>query len=250
MNLESFILELKRITQECGDYLLEVQDTVKPWEKGDLGPVSEADIETEKKLKVALTTLLPDSEFRGEELGWSTWEKEKYCWIVDPLDGTKPYLAGVPHWGISIALIKDNEPVLGVFYFPVFKEFIHAVKGKGTFLNGKRLAVSSQSEPRLAVNEQTRPEVEAKGLLIGEETHCSISKTTAVLKQEAEAYYNNGKTNTSIWDIAAAIILVEEAGGRASDLTGERITLNVTNPRIPAIILSNKVTHEKLLKVL
>lgn len=178
--------------------------------------------------------------------------QEHYLWIVDPLDGSTNFARGFPFFAVSIALQKDDELVLGIIYAPALDELYVAEKGKGAFLNGKRIHVSAIS--RLSQSYL----VSCEG---GEKTNKRISKINARLHplvkdlrklgsaalegasvacSRTEAYF---ATKMNAWDVAGAVVLVREAGGKVTDFRG-----NHWIPRKGDIIFSNRKIHDKILK--
>jgi len=102
--------------------------------------VSFVDVESEKLLKAGLSKILPEAGWYGEELGQEG--DQDFVWIVDPIDGTTNYLNGIPHFSISIALVKQGTPIYGTVYQPYNREYLSATQGEGATLNGKKLNIT------------------------------------------------------------------------------------------------------------
>lgn len=102
--------------------------------KPDNSPVTKADKEAEDIIKKTIVSHFPHAQFLGEETG-GTLDADDF-WCIDPIDGTKNFIRGLPFWGIEIAHIIDSEIVLGLSYGPVIEEMLYAEKGKGAFMNG------------------------------------------------------------------------------------------------------------------
>lgn len=198
-----------------------------------------------------LTKYFPKHSILAEESGFHD-RKSRFCWIVDPLDGSTNFARGFPFFAVSIALQKDDELVLGIIYAPVLDELYVAEKGKGAFLNGKRIFVSAVS--RLSQSYL----VSCEG---GEKTNKRISKINARLHPSvkdlrklgsaalegasvacgrSEAYF---ATKLNAWDVAGAALLVREAGGKVTDFGG-----NHWIPRKSDIIFSNGKLHPKIIR--
>src|SRR3990167_3028547 len=117
--------------------------------KPDNSPVTRADIEVEKLIRKIISKKFPGHGFIGEESGKNK-ESSKYVWVVDPIDGTKQFIRSIPFWTTLVALLENGKPILGVAYSPCTDELFTAQKGKGTYLNGKRIRVSKISDFRYA----------------------------------------------------------------------------------------------------
>ena len=109
--------------------------------KADNSPVTKADIEVEKLIRKIITKNFPDHSIHGEELSDKS-KKSKYQWIIDPIDGTRYYTSGLDYWSTLLAVLENGKPIIGISYYPSTREFFVAQKGKGTFLNDKRMRVS------------------------------------------------------------------------------------------------------------
>jgi myo-inositol-1(or 4)-monophosphatase len=199
--------------------------------KGPADFVSVADHKAERVLAQELRKARPRYGLLMEETGVIEGPDTSNRWIVDPLDGTTNFLHGIPHFAISIALERDGEPIAGVVYEPIHDQLFVAEKGKGAFLNGRRLRVSA----RRALDES----LFATGIPFrGVRDHALFLKQLgAVMAVSAGvrrfgsaaldlAYVAAGRydgfweTGLSPWDVAAGIVLVREAGGYVSTIEG------------------------------
>ena len=145
MDLNTVSEQVISISKEVGAFLLKEQNTFKKENietKGLNDFVSYVDKKAENMFGDALLTLLPDAGFIGEE-GEFTVGRKDISWVVDPLDGTTNFIHMLPMYCTSVALMVDNEIVLGVIYNPVMDECFHAVKSDGAFLNGKTISVAN-----------------------------------------------------------------------------------------------------------
>ncbi|MDR2268214.1 MAG: inositol monophosphatase [Holosporaceae bacterium] len=189
--------------------------------------VTNADLKSDKVLKKELLHARPSYSVLSEEAAEIVGEDPSYRWIVDPLDGTVNYMHGFPHWAISIALEKDGEIVAAVTYDPVKNEMFQAEKGKGAFLNDRKLRVSGKRDLSGllitfgTLNNDILPRVFALSP--------SIRKTGSMTLNMA--YLAAGRTdimysppNPNRWDIAAGILLIKEAGGILANRKGEQTT--------------------------
>ena len=201
--------------------------------KGPGDFVSAADLKAERLLKRELTRARPGWGLLCEESGAEPGSDPRHRWIVDPLDGTTNFLHGIPHFSISIGLERDGEMIAGIVYEPVRDEMFWTEKGGGAFLNDHRLRVSARRQladsvigTGLAPKERERAAGHA-GIL------AALGAATSGIRQSGSAaldlaYVAAGRYDgfwqfaLSPWDIAAGMLLVREAGGYVSDLTGGR----------------------------
>jgi myo-inositol-1(or 4)-monophosphatase len=224
--------------------------------KGPSDFVSAADLKAEKLLCMELTKARPRCGFLLEEGGEVSGEDKHHRWIIDPIDGTTNFLHGIPHFAISIGLEMDGEIIAGLVYNPITDEMFYAEKGKGAFLNDKRLRVSSRG---------TLPDcVIATGIpfhgLPGHKPFLAklesvMSNVAGVRRMGAAsldlAYVAAGRydayweTGLKPWDIAAGILLVREAGGYITELDNGKNVLNSGN-----VLAANPKLHKPLLDLL
>lgn len=187
--------------------------------------VSFVDKESERRLVEGLRTLFPEAGFIAEE---GTGEKaDEWNWVIDPLDGTTNFLHDVPIWCISVALCHKNKAVIGIIYDPNKNEMFVASRGNGSFLNGKRIQTSTRSNlmDSLLVTGFPYDDFGREEQYI--ELFRSLMKKTRGIRRlgsaaldlawvacgRFEAFYEYG---LNPWDVAAGVILVEEAGGDVS----------------------------------
>ena len=182
--------------------------------KGPSDFVSSADKKVEKILMDELSKSKKKFSFLTEESGYIKNDDKENIWIIDPIDGTTNFLHGIPHFGISVALQSNKEIVSGLIFDPIKNEIFYAEKNNGTYLNNKRVRVSNKKkieECLFASNGSKFNDVEF-----------TIRKSgSAALDM---AYVSSGRfdgffqNNLNLWDIAAGIILIKEAGGIINDI--------------------------------
>ena len=219
--------------------------------KGKHDLVSYVDKSAEELIIKELQNLLPQAGFIAEEGGGNKNEHD-YQWIIDPLDGTTNFIHGIPAYCVSIALMKEQELVLGVIYDPNTKETFYATKGNGAFCNDRKMQVSktptldgsllavglpiSNFEPLenyLKVMSELIPKchgIRRMGSAALDLAHVADGRY--------EAYF---EYNLKVWDIAAGVLLVKEAGGEVSDFKGENSFL------ASGEIVASNLIHEELL---
>jgi myo-inositol-1(or 4)-monophosphatase len=203
---------------------------LKNWTKGASSPVSEADIAVNDLLENRLRSASPDYGWLSEEsVDDDARLAKKLTWIVDPIDGTRAYLAGREDWCVSVALVEGASPVLAAVFAPVTDEFFFAVRGDGATLNGKPLHATSGTQlefPRIA---GPKPLVERLHRGPGEiSLYPRIGSLALRLCRVAEgrldAAFAGGQSRD--WDLAAANLIVQEANGNMTALSGDTILYN------------------------
>lgn len=201
--------------------------------KGPANFVSAADHRAEEIIFDELSRVRPGYGFIMEERGVVEGPDKSHRWIVDPLDGTTNFLHGIPHFAISIALERDGELVAGLIYNPAMAELFTAEKGKGGFLNDRRIRVASRSslEDYVVVTGIPHRGRDGHDIFLREcrliMTHVAGIRRTGsaatdlawVAAGRFDGFWERG---LSAWDMAAGIILVREAGGYVTDLDGRQ----------------------------
>jgi myo-inositol-1(or 4)-monophosphatase len=222
--------------------------------KGEADLVTEADEEAERKIMEVIHEAFPDHGMLTEE-GGETQGQGNARWIVDPLDGTTNYAHGLPLFCTSIALEKDNEVVLGVVHDPMANETYAAERGGGATLNSKVIAVSETDEPAralLGTSFADRPEELEAGLdLFGR--FADLARGVRRLGSGALdlCYVAAGRLDGcyeqgfSAWDVAAGVLIVEEAGGKATDHQGGGLDPEDSE----GLVVSNGPLHPDLIRV-
>jgi myo-inositol-1(or 4)-monophosphatase len=177
----------------------------------------------------------------------------KLFWIIDPVDGTHNYISGLPNFGVSIALATKKEFLLGVIYLPYFDEMYHAVKNQGAFMNDEKIQVSKNNDlEKSMITFDNQFYLNKKSFDVYKKIVDSCF-TTRIL---GSAVYDfcliaSGKVdarvwnNTKVFDFAAGLTIVNEAGGKLTDFNGDEITLNSHD-----ILASNSFVHQELLTVI
>ena len=199
--------------------------------KGAADFVSAADLKAEQSLFESLSKARPGYSFLGEERGLIEGTDKTHTWIVDPLDGTTNFLHAIPHFAINIALQREGVVVAAVTYNPVTNELFWAEKGKGAFVNDRRL--------RVAARQRMDEAVLATGIpFLGHGQHARFLKELHQISQRVAGVRRFGaaaldlawvaagrmdgfwERDLSPWDLAAGLLLVTEAGGKATTAEG------------------------------
>jgi histidinol-phosphatase len=220
--------------------------------KADKSPVTEADVEAERAIRRLLEARFPDHGFFGEETG-SRGMGADYVWLVDPIDGTKSFVREYPMFSTQIALLCEGELVLGVSSAPVYGELVWAERGKGAWLGGERLAVSDVASIAGATLSSGNlrslarsPAWSRYGALVG-----SLNRIRGYGDFLHYHLLAGGKidavieSDVNILDIAALVVVVEEAGGRFTDLSGRSVGFDTTT-----VLATNGPLHGLLLEAI
>jgi myo-inositol-1(or 4)-monophosphatase len=203
---------------------------LKNWTKGASSPVSEADIAVNDLLENRLRSATPDYGWLSEEsVDDEARLGKKLTWIVDPIDGTRAYLAGREDWCVSVALVEGAQPVLAAVFAPFTDEFFFAVRGGGATLNEKPAHATSGTELDFSRIAGPKPLVERLHRGPGEiSLYPRIGSLALRLCRVAEgrldAAFAGGQSRD--WDLAAANLIVEEADGSMTALSGDSILYN------------------------
>ena len=207
--------------------------------KGPSDFVTNADTHAEKIIINELLKSKKNYSILSEEAGFIKNKDEKNIWIVDPIDGTSNFLHGIPHFAISIALKSDNEIVSGLILDPIKNEMFFAEKNNGSYLNNKRIRVSKKKDLNkclFATNGKKFKNVD----LNSRKTGCAALDMAYVAAGRFDGYFQE---NLCLWDIAAGIILINEAGGNIN-------SFDLTKKEKIEILASSTSINEKMLEKL
>ena len=205
--------------------------------KGPLDFVTNSDLKTEKIIIEELNKGRPDYSIISEENGIQKNKDIKNTWIIDPIDGTVNFLHGIPHFAISIALKHENEIISGLIFDPIKDEMFYAEKNNGAYLNNKRIRVSKKNN----INEclfATSGSIEKKMEFSYRKSGSAALDMAYIACGRYDGYFQK---NLHLWDLAAGLIIVEEAGGMIN-----KIDLN--NYKDIKIIASSPDINEKLME--
>ena len=235
--------------------------TTNTLQKSDLSNVvTAADLESEQAIVQAIRQRHPTHSIIAEETGCDLRGSE-FTWVIDPLDGTSNFAAGIPWFGVLIALLRAGEPQLGVLHLPVSDELYCAERGAGAYRNGRRISVTA--EPLLSNT------LWAWGMDAAE-SEAGALRDTALLARVLQRVRNVRATNslvdgayvadgrlggmvnrsTRIWDIAASMVIIGEAGGVYTRADGGPLTLDTTSraaERVYAVMAGAPALHRQML---
>jgi myo-inositol-1(or 4)-monophosphatase len=226
---------------------------LKTWTKHHDSPVSEADIAVDELLKQRLAGARPDFGWLSEE----TEDDERrmqapMVWVVDPIDGTRAYIAGYEDWSISAALVAGGRPVAAAIYVPVADQMFIAAQGEGATINDVTIAASDGAEldgARIAGPQGYLKRLNAArpAIVAMPKVHSLALRLARVASGELDAALASG--NAHDWDLAAADLLVHEAGGALTALDGRHLAYNQPTPRHGILVAAGRSRHETLIEV-
>jgi myo-inositol-1(or 4)-monophosphatase len=243
------------ISQQAGAYLLsQAGKDLFIEHKGRIDLVTHADKASQKMIIKSIEKRFPDHAIIAEE-GYNKSGKEGFAWYIDPIDGTTNFVHGVPMFCVSIALYKETTPLIGVCYNPATQETFYAEKGKGSFLNGKRILVSATGNLINALvatgfpykSENMKKVIDCFFNVLSEVQGIRRFGSAAldlchVACGRFDAFW---EMELKPWDMAAGVLILEEAGGKVTCMEGTVFDLNSGN-----IAASNKIIHNNFLQLL
>lgn len=218
--------------------------------KPDNSPVTIADKTAENVIRDIIGRQFPGHGIIGEEHP-PTNPNSEYQWCIDPIDGTKQFIRKIPMWGTFVGLVKAGEPFLGAIVFPGANELYWAQKGKGAYLNGKKVRVSKVRELKNATMahgtiKRFKKHNVLEGLMkLDEQIYSEINLGPYTIGQLIQGHIDISiDGGGQIWDFAAPAIIVEEAGGKFSDFSGKKSFFGNCS------VMTNGLLHDKVVKLL
>jgi myo-inositol-1(or 4)-monophosphatase len=249
-DMEEIIRRIENIMVECGNIIINANynDLKIKNKEGNSNIVTNYDRLIQEKLKNELLDLLPEAVFIGEESDKvNDVSKIGYTFIVDPIDGTTNFSLNIKMSAISVALLKDGEPILGLCYNPYLKEMYKAEKNNGAYLNNQKIHVSSKNLKNGIVLCGCAPyyndlrnkslEIQKKFSMVASDYRrfgSAVIELCNIASGKAEVYF---ELKLQPWDYAAAGLILEEAGGKITTIEGNKIQYNNST----SIIASNGV---------
>jgi len=236
--------------REAGQIALKYfRGPIKSWTKGHDSPVSEADIAVDEFLRARLSR---------EGFGWLSEESQddrirlsaERLFIVDPIDGTRSYLAGRTDWSIVAAVVEKGRPIASAVYVPVDDELYVAARGQGASRNGIRIATTESTAlagARIAGPKKVLEQLAAidPAMIQEPKIHSLALRLTRVAEGRIDAAF--ASVNAYDWDLAAADLLVHEAGGAMTNFAGEALVYNLHDPVHGAILAAGRDRHAAML---
>lgn len=226
---------------------------VETWNKSPNNPVCEADLALDKLLYEKLLGACPDDGWLSEETADDPARLgRRRVWVVDPIDGTRDFLRGRSGWAVSIALVEDGVPVLGAICAPARRQLFVAEAGGGATLNGRAIRIGDcaaiagcriPADPS-TINASYWPE--PWGAEAVEKPNGLALRIAKLASNEADAFFEGRPMGE--WDIAAAALILQEAGGRITDREGAPLRFNKPVPRLRGVIAATPAIHAEVLR--
>ncbi len=249
------IEEIVKLAVRAGTIIEEVRNSPFSVEqKGSMGPVTEADHRADAFLKTELPKVVDGGWLSEETADNDERLSKELLWVVDPLDGTKEFVEGVPQYSVAVALVKKGEPILGVVHNPANGETVWAEKGKGAFFRERgagREEPVAVSDGRIVL--ASRSEMK-RGEFRPFEADWEIQPVGSIEYKLALIAMGRGAATVSRgpkweWDVCAGAIIVEEAGGVVTDAFGDRFRFNQEFPKVKGVIAGAPEAHARVVEM-
>ncbi len=239
--------------REAGALALSLFRTeLKNWTKGASSPVSEADIRVNDLLESRLRTATPDYGWLSEESADDEQRLGKpLVWIVDPIDGTRVYLAGREDWCVSVALVENGSTVLAAGFAPARDEFFFAARGQGAVRNAAPVFATSGSELDFSRVAGPKPLVErlsrqSDAITLHPRIGSLALRLCRVAQGSLDAAFAGGQSRD--WDLAAANLIVQEANGNMTALSGDTIRYNRREVTHGVLVAAGRERHARIVE--
>ena len=256
INIEHIHEKVAPVVKKAGELVAQYfyQDKVESFTKKDKSIVTQADLECERYLIQELSKILPEASFFAEESGGSE-KQSAYSFVIDPIDGTTNFASGIPYFCISVCLTHKKKSLLGIVYQPLLKEYFHAIDGQGVFLNGKKLTHKPKDRARNPVilmgykmlnSYISSVEHVLKGHSLVQNRYCIRYFGAAALDL---AYLAMNRVDAVVygklawWDVAAASLLVKEAGKLITSFEGVDVDY-----KVKSVLAGTSCMHDVLKK--
>lgn len=256
--MDELVNKIENLVRKLGKEIVAAkQETLKLENKQGIGNiVTQYDQKVQTVLKKELTKILPEAIFIGEEVdAYSNVLDKGYTFVVDPIDGTTNFSRGLSLSAISVALLKDGQPYIGICYNPYADEMFIAQKGKGAYLNGKVIRVSDKKLNEGIVFSGNAPYYEelrqesmetlvkfAKEAADFRRLGSAVIELCGIACGRAEVYF---ELRLQPWDYAAGMLIVEEAGGKVTTMEGKEQTFNKPNSILASNNMEDYLKHIK-----
>ena len=265
MNDSRELTVLLNTIQAAGEAIIKIQQKkFHVIHKANQDPLTEADLLANEILKQQLLGSFPEDGWLSEETIDNNKRLScKRVWLVDPIDGTKEFVKGIPEFAISVALVENGKPILAAIYNPMTEQLFHALKNQGAWLNGKPIhghgSTHSSAQSNTPSNAQTKLKILASRTEMSDGTWSQfINDKNIDVQPIGSIAYKLGLVAAGIahstfslgpkseWDIAAGVLLIEEAGGVVTDKTNQPFKFNLPNIRVNGIIAASKESYQQI----
>ncbi len=250
--LEKELGAVKQAVQQAGQAIQRVakEHYATAAKQADRTVVTQADLEADRILRETLQGQFPQYGWLSEETRDDVSRFECRCvWIVDPMDGTREFVMRTPEYVVSVALVEDGQPILGVIYNPLSGDLYEAVRGGGAKLNGQTITCNHKLDG-MPVVEVSRSDIE-KGRFADFESHLDLRPCGSIAFKLARLAAGQADSTLSVtpkneWDIAAGVILVTESGGCVTDLAGQAYEFNQKDTLVNGVIAASAEAYDKI----
>ena len=225
---------------------------LKNWTKGASSPVSDADIAVNDLIERRLRSATPDYGWLSEESADDPSRLERrLVWIVDPIDGTRNYLAGKEDWCVSVALVENETPLLAAVFAPASDEFFFAARGHGASCNGAALRAATGTELDFSRVAGPKPLVErlkktTNDIVLHPRIGSLALRLCRVADGRLDAAFAGGQSRD--WDLAAADLIVHEADGNMTALSGDAILYNRPEVTHGVLVAAGRDRHATIIE--
>jgi len=255
IDLVAISMELVDAVRAAGALALsKFRSPFKSWNKAASSPVSEVDVAIDEMLRERLCRPHPDYGWLSEESVDDPARLDaRQVWIVDPIDGTRAFIGGLNDWAISAALVEDGRPAVAALFAPVDDILFLAAAGKGATLNGVR--VSASAAQNLDGARVAGPKRRLDALAALESRVELLPKVNSLALRIARVAAGTidvafAGPNSHDWDLAAADLIVDEAGAILTDFSGRMVSYNRPNPVHGALVAAGRGRHQLLIRFL
>ncbi len=259
MNPSSHLTEeievAEKAARQAGEIIMGFyQSNYRVEEKGKGNPVTTADLEANRQIRKIILGHFPGDGWLSEE------DKDNHerldasrVWVVDPIDGTKEFIAGVPQFAVSVGLVIEGQPRLGVVYNPAEERLYRAVRAGGATLNGRPIRVSSRTELQSARLLVSRSEPKKKFQSFA--AICRLEPIGSIAYRLAQVAGGEGDGTLTFrslheWDVCAGVLIVQEAGGVVVDGRGKPLVFNRPETKYHGIVAANQALASTIQKML
>ncbi len=239
--------QLAEVVSAAGALALDMfRAGIRTWTKDDSSPVTEADLAVDRFLHDALSAIAPQWGWLSEETADNEARlASRRVWIVDPIDGTRGFMSGAPDWAVSAALVEDGTPIIGALFAPVTGELFTAMRGAGARRNGVLLRTTERDtlDGASAVGPQDTLDILAQSHSIIRQPrgHSLALRIARVATGEVDIALS--RANSQDWDLAAADLLVREAGGQLTSYEGTPVRYNLAQTGHSPLICAGAALH-------
>jgi myo-inositol-1(or 4)-monophosphatase len=243
---------LAHAVQEAGGLALsKFRTTFRSWTKGQSSPVSEVDVAVNDLLRERLAALAPDYGWLSEETADDPARHDaRRVWVVDPIDGTRAFIAGSPEWTVVAAVVEEGRPIAGAIFAPALAALFTAGRDAGARRNGESIAVTPGDAIDGARMVGPKRQIERLSPVTSRMEALPLIRSLAlrfVRVAEGTIDLTFASDNAHDWDLAAADLLVHEAGGALTTLAGRSLLYNGTEPVHGALVAAGRARHAALI---